>query len=245
MIQAGERVIILDAGTGIRLLGQDLMKAEFGKGKGEATIFFSHNHWDHIQGFPFFLPAYVPGNKFHIYGPQNIHFTLEDSLAGQQEHSYFPVELKEMPSDITFHELKMGEEVNLGAVKIINQRLGHPGGVFAYRIESEGKSFVYATDTEHYAVIDWRLLELAKNADILAYDSMYTPEEYEKDKKISWGHSTYKAGIKLAEAASVKELHLIHHDPVHSDDFLDRMEEEAQKLFPHSYLAREGWEIEL
>ncbi len=245
-IKAGEDYIILDAGSGLRQFGLDLMQKGFFEGKGKCSFFFSHVHWDHIQGIPFFLPAYIKGNNFNLYGTPNVHTTLEDVMAHQQHYLNFPVEFKEMPATFNFCDLKDGETVTIGDTTITNKKLNHPGGVFAYRVEQGGKSMVYATDTEHYSVLDWRLVDLCKEADLLIYDCNFTPEEYRDKRRIGWGHSTYEEGIKIVKEAGVKQFHLFHHDPLHSDDFLEEeILKPAQKLFKNSHLAKEGWEFEI
>lgn len=245
-VKIDDDLIILDAGSGIRLLGLDLMNNGFLKGSGKCSFFFSHVHWDHIQGIPFFLPAYIKGYKFDFYGSPNVHTTLEEVLAHQQQSLNFPVEFGEMPATFNFFDLKDGESVKVGSATVTNRKLQHPGGVYAYRIDEGGKSLVYATDTEHYSVLDWRLVELAKDADILIYDCNFTPDEYAEKKRIGWGHSTYEEGIKVVKEANVKALHMFHHDPMHSDDFLEKeILEPARKLFPECHLAREGWEFEI
>ena len=176
-VRCGDALIILDGGTGLRLLGQDLLKEM----PLEAWMFFSHVHWDHIQGFPFFTPAFIRGNTFHLRGGVNVSRTLEETLAGQMDYPSFPVHLSEMGATMTFRDLYEGEAVMVGPrsnVKVTNARGNHPNGVYAYRIEYEGKSLVYITDSEHYAIVDPKLKRLAMNADVLIFDAMYTPEEY-------------------------------------------------------------------
>ncbi len=144
-------------------------------------MFFSHVHWDHIQGFPFFTPAFVRGNKIHLYGGLNVSRTLEETLAGQMDYPSFPVHLSEMGAAMTFRDLYEGETITIGAkndVTVTNARGNHPNGVYAYRIEHGGKSVVYVTDSEHYAIVDPKLKKLAMGADVLIFDAMYTPEEY-------------------------------------------------------------------
>lgn len=239
----GGDLLILDGGTGLRVLGDDLMGTPFGRGKGQGTFLFSHLHWDHIQGFPFFKPAYIAGNSFKLYGPSHIDVTLEDAMRQQQQYQNFPFLIEDMPADITFTELTEGQILELNGMAITNHRLNHPGGVFAYRISSEGKSVVYATDTEHYAALDPRLLELADQADVLIYDATYTSEEYRDH--VSWGHSTWEEGVKIAKAAGVKALHLFHHDPSHTDKIIDAIVKKARGQFRKTFAAREGWEISI
>jgi phosphoribosyl 1,2-cyclic phosphodiesterase len=248
-VRCGDTLIIFDGGTGIRLLGQALLSEM----PLEAYIFFSHVHWDHIQGFPFFTPAFVRGNRFHLYGGNNVTHTLEDTLAGQMDYPSFPIHLTEMGAQMDFHDLHEGQAVEIGegddVIRITNARGNHPNGVFAYRIEFRGKSMVYCTDTEHYSVVDPKLARLAVDADVFIYDTMYLPEEYSGDAgggaKIGWGHSTYEQGVKLVQAANAKQLVLFHHDPMHTDAMVFDKEKRAQKLFKNTIAAREGLVIDL
>ena len=244
-MRAGGRLLIFDAGTGIRMLGNALLREM----PLEAYVFFSHVHWDHIQGFPFFTPAFVKGNVFHLHGGMKVSRTLEETLAGQMENPSFPVHLSEMVAKMTFRDLFEGEPLSIpstdgsGPVLITNTRGNHPNGVYAYRVEHEGHAVMYATDTEHYAVVDPKLKKLATNADVLIYDAMYTPEEYAGDKgmpKLGWGHSTNEEAVKLAKAAGVKKLVLFHHDPMQDDAAVRDKERRTQALFPDCVAAFEG-----
>ena len=236
-------LLVLDGGTGLRVLGNELMKTAFGRGRGEGVLLFSHFHWDHIQGFPFFVPAYIPGNSFTLYGPSIAGVSVEDALRQQQKYHNFPVSVAEMGATLTFTELAEGQSLKIKGIRIRNRRLNHPAGVFGYRISTQGKSVVYATDTEHYSAPDPILLELADRSDVLIYDAAYTPEQY-KDRA-GWGHSTYEAGVKVAQAANVGALHLFHFDASLSDDIIDDIVKRARKDFPNSFAAREGWEFTL
>ncbi|MDX2096277.1 MAG: MBL fold metallo-hydrolase [Leptolyngbyaceae cyanobacterium bins.59] len=239
-IRAGGKRLVFDGGTGIRVLGKHLMR-QFPV---EAYLFFSHSHWDHIQGFPFFLPAFVPGNCFHIYGaiaPNGA--TMKQRLSDQMLHPNFPVPIQVMKSDLKFYDLAPGDRVTLGDVTIETGPLNHPNTAMGYRVTWQGHSVVYATDTEHYLDrLDEDLLQLAHNADVLIYDACYTDQEYydPKTPKIGWGHSTWQAGLQIAQAAGVKRPVMFHHDPNHDDDFLDRVEAEVQVHCPTAILAREG-----
>ena len=232
--------LIFDGGTGLRVLGKQLLKQM----PVEAHIFFSHSHWDHIQGFPFFVPAFVKGNCFHIYGaiaPTGA--TMQQRLSDQMSHPNFPVPIQVMQSDLKFHDLVAGEAMRLGEITIETGPLNHPNTAIGYRISCQGRTVVYATDTEHYPDrLDENLLHLARNADILIYDACYTDEEYHDPKasKMGWGHSTWQEAIKVAKAAGVKQAVIFHHDPNHCDDFLDGVEAQVRSVFPNSVLAREG-----
>jgi len=246
-VRCGKNLIILDAGTGIRLLGNELVK----EGKLEGHIFISHVHWDHIQGFPFFAPAFTRGNRMYLYGGRNVTTTLEEALYGQMNYPNFPVMLEHLPSEIEFHDLDEGEIITIGAgdVTVENVKLNHPNGVYSYKIKYQGNSLVYATDTEHYANPDAKLLEFARGTDLLIYDAQYFPEEYTGESggssKVGWGHSTNSEGARMAGLAEVKKLVLFHHDPMHTDEMVDRKEKEAGELFPETVSAREGMVIEL
>jgi len=250
-VRAGGHLLVFDGGTGIRLLGQKLIKEL----PIEARIFFSHVHWDHIQGFPFFAPAFIPGNHIHLYGGNNVSRTLEETLAGQMDHPSFPVHLSEMGAKMNFYDLYEGQVVELpskdgtGVVRISNTRGNHPNGVWVYRVDHDGKSMVYATDTEHYSIVDPKLARISKGVDVLVYDAMYTPEEYAGEvgggPKTGWGHSTFDEAVRLAEKAAVKKLVLFHHDPAQNDAAVRVKEKRAQALFPASCAAYEGLSIEV
>ena len=250
-VQCDSTLVVLDGGTGIRLLGLELLK----KMPVEAHIFFSHVHWDHIHGFPFFTPGFIPGNRFHLYGGTNVTFTLERALAGQMENPSFPVLLSDMAAQMHFHNLTEGQVVTIeheheqDHVHITNARGNHPNGVFAYRVDHAGRSAVFCTDTEHYDVVDPNLARLTDGADVLIYDAMYLPEEYSGEvgggPKTGWGHSTYEHGVRLAREANVKQLVLFHHDPTHTDAIVAAMEKRAQAMFPACIAAREGLVIDL
>ena len=240
-VRAGKHILLFDGGTGLRLAGNSLLKEM----PTTVHLFFSHVHWDHIQGFPFFTPAFIKGNTIMMYGGANVCGTVETALAGQMETPNFPVHLRELPAALVFNDLHEGEVLELeGGVRITNAAGNHPGGVFAYRVEHEGKSVVYATDTEHYSVPDPKLVELCKDADVLIYDTMYTPEEYAGVggiPKTGWGHSHFVAGVDLVKAAGV----LFHHDPAQSDAAVAEKERRTRLLFDNSLCAYEGLVIDV
>ena len=256
-------LIIIDAGTGIRVLGQQLMKEDFGHGKGICHILFTHSHWDHIQGFPFFAPIFIgkrnkdgkiiksSANRLHIYGSAESSKPIEDSLCGQMSDCYFPVKLSDLSATISFTYIN-GKPIKIGKTKITTLSLRHPNGVLGYRIEDNGKVLTIATDCEHpeNGECDPNLLVLADNADLLVYDGQYTPEEYDPSKfnlsipsKKGWGHSTAEEGIKVAVKANVKKLVITHHEPLHTDKMLSYMEKKAKKIMPDIVFAKEGMEF--
>lgn len=239
-IRAGSELIIIDGGSGLRNLGQALLDEM----PLVARLFFTHFHWDHIQGFPFFSPAFIKGNRLDLFGSNKLSSTLAETLSGQMNYPNFPVSINEMAAHIKFHDLREGEAVAVGSAVITNAQLNHPGGVFGYRVDFGGHAVVVATDTEHYSCPDPKLVELADGADLLIYDSMYTPNEYqgrgERSAKTGWGHSTWEEGIKVAKAARVKQLVLFHHAPDHDDIMIKEIENNAQKAFPGTIAAKEG-----
>jgi phosphoribosyl 1,2-cyclic phosphodiesterase len=243
-VRCGATRIILDAGTGIRRLGDSLLP----HGPVDATLLLSHVHWDHIQGLPFFVPAYLPTTRLEVVGTAGGVSSLGAVLASQMTAPVFPVRLDELGARLSLREVRSGDTFTVGETRVRAARLNHPGGVLAYRIEHEGRSIVYATDTEHYACVDPTLRALAEGADVLIYDSQYTPEEYRGDagrSKVGWGHSTYVAGAELARAAGVGKYVLFHHDPQRSDAGVEDVERRARELFAPSVAAREGMEIGL
>ncbi|UJR78772.1 MBL fold metallo-hydrolase [Sandaracinus amylolyticus] len=245
-VRCGASRIIFDGGTGLRLLGNSWLRDM----PLTAHLFFSHVHWDHIQGFPFFAPAFVPGNTIHMYGAANVTGTVETALAGQMETPNFPVHLTTLPASLQFHDLREGETVTIDDdVRVTSAAGNHPGGVFAYRVDYKGHSVVYATDTEHYSIPDPKLVALARDADVLVFDTMYTPEEYSGERggspKTGWGHSHFEAGVALVKAAGVKKYVLFHHDPTQTDAMVREKERRARELFADSLAAYEGLVIDM
>jgi phosphoribosyl 1,2-cyclic phosphodiesterase len=240
-VRCGDERLVLDAGTGLRALGNELLAKS--KGPIHATMLLSHFHWDHIQGLPFFVPAYLPTTKLTVVGASDGRHTLRDKLSRQMTEPHFPVQLDDLSAELSYREVRPGQAFEVGAVRVRVARLNHPGGVFAYRLEHGGRSVVYATDTEHYSCVDPTLVALARDADVLIYDAQYTPEEYRGERggsKVGWGHSTYVAGAEIAAAAGIGQLVLFHHDPQRSDAGVVAVEEAARSLFSNSIAAREG-----
>lgn len=245
-VRAGGELLIFDAGTGARVLGNALAE----QGPVRAHMFFSHMHWDHIQGFPFFLPAFVPGNHFDLFGAQKLCTSLAEVLSGQMNYPNFPVSLEQMDSEMVFRDLDDDEVVTPGEARVTHALLRHPGGVISYRVDYRGRALVFATDTEHTDLgADPALVELARGADLLIYDAMYTPEEYagsdRSPSRRGWGHSTWAAGVEVAQAARVGRLVLFHHDPDHDDATVRAIEKAAQRVRPGTVAAREGLVLDL
>lgn len=244
-MEVGGHRIIFDGGTGLRVLGQSLLS----KMPLTAHILFTHSHWDHIQGFPFFVPAFIKGNIFKIYGPVAPNgATIKQRLNDQMLHPNFPVPLQVMQSDLQFYEIEIGEKLEIGEISIENGLLNHPGEAMGYRVNWRNHSAAYITDTEHFANgLGDNVLKLANNADVVIIDCTYTDEEYHhpKSSKIGWGHSTWEEAVKMAKYANVKQLVIFHHDPLHNDDFLDKIGEAAKKEFSGAVMAKEGESIDV
>lgn len=239
--------IVFDAGTGLRALGQRIMKeATF-----DTTFFFTHLHWDHIQGFPFFAPAFVPGAKITLHGPidEDGTTTLKGALDEQMRPPCFPVTLDAMASEKRFRTIASGDTVSTGPFDVRARALRHPQGSLGYRIEVGGRSVCFATDTEHREDgIDDAILDLAQDVDLLIYDAQYTEAEYEGragPARRGWGHSTYVAATEIAKAAGAKRLALFHHDPSHDDTMVARMADDARARFPSCFAAEEGSTVDV
>lgn len=234
---------IFDAGTGIRKLGMDIYKGDLPYPR-HFFIVFSHFHWDHIQGFPFFNPAYDPDSEISLVamGKDREVTDLREVFALQMHDLYFPIRFENMGAKFNFLlPDKATGYFNVSKISTIRQN--HPGGSYGYRIEREGKILVICTDLEHVNGIDQNIVELAKDADLLIHEAQYTSEELEKYK--GWGHSSYEQAIQVAEMAGVKQLAITHHDPNHNDEFLKKMEKKCRQRFPDCVFARDNMELAL
>lgn len=268
-----DRLIIIDAGSGIRELGNFMMAHDLKKGPITTELFLSHTHWDHIMGFPFFTPIYIPGTNLKVYGPVTHEETLEKIVGGQLTYKYFPVRDVELAANIEYVHLKEGR-FDLGdGIALITKYLNHPILCLGYRFEYRGKVFCTAYDTEPFRNIfcsnpdDPEYDEMVANegqlvadeqnqlieqfiagADLLVYDTQYTKVEYEQSR-IGWGHSSHEDAIAAARRAGVKSLALFHHDPTRTDAQIDEV---AKRLIHpdntgsvNAFFAREALEIEL
>ncbi len=227
-------IIVLDCGTGARMLGLDLLKTASHPLR--INLFIGHTHWDHIQGFPFFTPAFLPDTELNVYAPAGLQRTVEDALAGQMQYSYFPVTLRDLRSRIHFTELEEGY-LRLGDMMIETQYLNHTAPTISFRISSGGATVAYVTDHEPFWNAsgshfkhpgDQRHIAFLNGADLVIHDAQYSLEEY--PGKIGWGHSTVDYATEIAMAAGVKQLALFHHDPLHDDAEIARMEGVARHL---------------
>jgi phosphoribosyl 1,2-cyclic phosphodiesterase len=260
---ANNELIILDAGTGIHPLAQSLMTQL----PITAHIFISHTHWDHIQGLPFFVPIFIPGNQLNIYGCQDplTGEGIDRALNVQLQYSYFPIREAELKAKIDYHTATPGVPLQIGSATITPILLNHPVLNFGYRIDCDGKSLfftgdyeppynIYSEEDEEYGeyqiIVEQRLSEVTQamaEVDVLIIDSSYTEEEYKL--KRGWGHGTYHSAIELAALAKVKKLCLTHHEPTRTDRQLDDIFVELHKIHNNAscelLLAKEGMQIEL
>jgi phosphoribosyl 1,2-cyclic phosphodiesterase len=238
-VVAGDTRVILDAGTGLRTLGNERMAAGVSAGSVTcSTILLSHLHWDHVAGLQFFTPVYVPGHRVEILSGPNGVMPHDEAIRSLFRAPFFPVEFDALGGEVSARELRPSDRFAIGDITVTMARLNHPDPVYGFRLEHGGQAIVYATDTEHFACVDPTLAKLAAGADILIYDAQYTPEEY--PSRVGWGHSTWQAGIELARAAGVRQLVLFHHDPGRSDAQLAALEADARAALPGTIAAREG-----
>jgi ribonuclease BN (tRNA processing enzyme) len=242
--------LILDAGTGIRLLGEEL--ASGGRPPSRIDILFSHLHWDHIQGLPFFIPMYIPGVDIHLWGRSGKGITLDRMMDHQLHSAFFPIGRAELAANLFFHLIHEGE-LEFPGIKVTACHIQHPGGAFAFRIEAGGKVLIYATDHEFdsekssiESKFDQNFIKLATGADLMIHDAQYTDSEYQSYRK-GWGHSSHSNALKLAKSAGVKQLALFHHDPSHTDEQLAAFEKTLRSETGDLpvFFAREGETIQL
>ena len=232
-ITTEEISIILDAGTGLRLLGNEIMEGKFhNPRKNEYHLFLSHLHWDHINGLPFFIPLHIGKGKLNFY---SVHEGYEKILSDQQNAPFFPVSLESRPIEKEFHHLQEGKEIELGDLKIVAKRLDHPNDSYAFKVtNSLGSIIVYATDCEYRDKLEIdHYIEFYKNADILIFDSQYLASEL--STKLGFGHSSFEIGIDLAVRSNVKRLVLFHHNHDYKDKTIEENLTKARKYLDTKY----------
>lgn len=237
--------LILDGGTGLRALGE-----RWGFRPLTATVLFSHLHWDHIQGVPFFTPAFHPDSDLTFVGAGGV----REALAVQMRPPQFPIGLEALVGarrfvDLDLRSSPVASAFEIGPFRITPCEQDHPDGVVVYRIEAGGRSLVFATDTEHGGHrIDRALVDLSEGCDLLIHDAQYTDAEYRGEAgpaRRGWGHSTWGEAVEVARRAAARRLALFHHDPSRSDDAVDAIEADARARLPAAFAAREGGAVAL
>ena len=245
-VRCGERLLMFDAGTGLRYLGNTLASNGPASSPIDADLFLTHTHFDHVCGLPFFRPFFQPQNRFRLWaGHLAEGMTLRRVLGEFMMAPLFPVPPQVFRARMEYREFKPGETLAPGPdIQLRTATLNHPDGATGYRIDYAGRSVCYLTDTEHVpGAPDRNILALIQGADLVIYDSMYTDSEY--GTYVGWGHSTWQEGVRLCRAAGAKRLAVFHHDPEHDDDMLDGVARELEKEMPGSLVARDGLVVEL
>lgn len=223
-VQAGGHTIAIDGGTGVRAFGSSL----FARLPVQVTFLMTHLHWDHVQGFPFFAPFLIPGNKFRILSAHHNGGNIHDVLKQLMAQPAFPISMEAFQSELNFEFITAGDSLKFGDVTVKTMLLNHPGGVIGYRFEYMGKVFVHASDWEHPAdgSLDEAFVEFIRDADVLSVDATYTEDEYHGRKgpsRVGWGHATHHECIRHSRAANVGHVILTHHEPERTDDDLDHL----------------------
>ena len=243
-IRDGDDFIIIDAGTGLRECGNSILY-NFGP-KNDITMLMTHTHWDHIQGFPFFVPAFIPGNNINVMGPHLFETPFDTVIQNQMQYSYFPVNFEQLGATITNKTLFDESPFDCKGFKVTPKYVNHPIRTLAYRFEKGDKCIVFLTDIEPYYDVIFQgvcpseedreefeevqqtvaeqnqsIVEFCRNADVLCIDAQYTHEEYKS--KLGWGHTSMKDALDIAHRANCRDVLFFHHDPMRHDDELDRL----------------------
>ena len=239
-VRCGDELLLFDAGTGMRYLGKTLEDTRL-----DADLYFTHTHFDHICGLPFFRPLFDPQNHFRLWaGHLRGAMTLKRVLAEFMMSPLFPVPPEVFRSSVEYRDFNAGDTLtSLKGARVRTAALNHPDGATGYRVEYNGRSLCYVSDTEHVpGNLDRNVLGLIAGADLVIYDCMYTDDEYRR--YVGWGHSTWQEGIRLCKEAGAKRMVVFHHDPDHDDDILDGIAREVERALPGSVVAHEGLVLE-
>ena len=228
--------LIIDGGSGIRLLGYEMMAGPCGQGKGEVHLLFTHFHWDHLIGLPFFTPIFIPGNVIHAYAVQS---DLESVFKTVFKKPYFPVPLEQLGAKLVYHRLEPRKPTRIGDLTFTPYQLDHPDPCWGYRFEKDGKSYAHCVDTEAKRISREELgpdLPLYRNADLMVFDAQYTLME--TVEKVNWGHAAASLGLDIAMREGIKRVVFMHHDPASSNEKIHTASEQARRYF-ESQLKRD------
>jgi phosphoribosyl 1,2-cyclic phosphodiesterase len=231
-VRSGKTQLIVDGGSGIRPLGYELMNGPCGKGTGEVHVLFTHFHWDHLIGLPFFTPIFVPGNRIHVYAVQEYQDELQDVFKTIFKKPYFPVPLANLASKIEYHRLEPRKPVQFGDIKVTPYQLDHPDPCWGYKFESGGKVYSHCVDTECTRVTREELgpdLPLYQGVDVMTFDAQYTLME--TLEKVNWGHAAASLGLDIAMREGIKRVLFMHHDPASSDEKIAAAETQARQYY--------------
>lgn len=230
-VSCGDSEMIIDGGTGIRDYGNSLLSGPCGRGEGVVHLFFTHVHWDHIMGLPFFVPLFIPGNEIHIYGVED---GLEDVFTTLFQKPFFPVPLEALEAKRIFHRLEPRKPFALGNLSITPYKLDHPDPCWGYRVENGTSSYAHCVDTECTRVSPKAMgedLPLYQKADLMAFDAQYTTKE--KFEKVHWGHASAVLGLDVAIREGVKEVVFMHSDPASSDETIESLVDQTDKYLTY------------
>lgn len=228
-VKEGNQQIIIDAGSGIRQLGYELVQGPCGVGQGEIHLLFTHFHWDHLAGLPFFTPLFIPGNKIHVYAVQP---ELPEVFKIIFKKPFFPVNLEQLGAQIIYHQLQPRQSVRFGSMSVTPYELDHPDPCWGYRMESQGRVLSYCVDTEGSRASRERLgfdLPLYQGVDVMIFDAQYTLME--TMEKINWGHAAASIGLDIAMREGIGKVIFMHHDPASEDDKIAMAEAEARRYY--------------
>ncbi len=238
-----DATIVIDAGSGIRLLGQNLMMGPCGKGKGEVHLFFTHFHWDHLIGLPFFTPIFIPGNQIHVYAVQP---ELPEIFQTLFRKPYFPVPLSKLGATIHYHQIERRQPMRFRDLEITPFQLDHPDACWGFKIQSGGRTYAHCVDTECKRVSRAELgadLPLYQGVNLMVFDAQYTL--LETMEKIDWGHAAASLGLDIAMREGIERVLFMHHDPASSDEKIQRGETEARKYYESQLKAARRGSIKL
>jgi phosphoribosyl 1,2-cyclic phosphodiesterase len=234
-VRSANQQLIIDGGSGIRQLGYDLMAGPCGRGTGELHLLFTHFHWDHLIGLPFFTPIFIPGNKIHVYAVQP---DLPEVFKTLFQKPYFPVPLERLGAQISYHQLEPRKPKTFGDIQVTPYELDHPDPCWGYRIESGGKSFAHCVDTECARVTQAELgpdLPLYQGVDLMIFDAQYTLME--TIEKVNWGHAAASLGLDIAMREGIKKVLFMHHDPASTMEKIAAAETQARRYYENQLKA--------